>query len=360
MNASISDVDLDAINTSHQMCYSGITPGQPLGCNNNLEGLNLSATWDSPQYSEMASPSSQSESTGPSDASLSPTLGSTTSRWAEPCRELFENRDFSGSGRTTDITTNDEFENNLTEYLTANDMSIYDLIAVSKNNLVTENLTNDIPYDKTINNITNAFTINQHRSNDTTMDNYMANYPQDMYWGSIMPIDPEMSTEPAPAPSNTNDDNFDDEVENSSTVSFDDPSSDVNPAGEHRPGYRWCCDEWKKHDGNFKKHLNTHYKQVPCEAGCSERFADNKARNRHYWVSHKKYAKKKKIPNEKCFCEPCDKSFSRRDNFRRHVGKHHSKESEVETEKWVIDDNHEIVKGESDEYAEVCCLKDTE
>ncbi|PKK45652.1 hypothetical protein CI102_7885 [Trichoderma harzianum] len=167
-----------------------------------------------------------------------------------------------------------------------------------------------------------------------------------------------MRTEPAPF--NADDDNFDDEVENSSTISFNDPSSDVNPFGEHRPGYRWCCDEWKKHDGNFKKHLNTHYKQVPCEAGCSERFADNKARNRHYWVSHKKYAKKKKIPNEKCFCEPCDKSFSRRDNFRRHVGKHHSKESEVETEKWVIDDNHEIVKGESDEYAEVCCLKDTE
>ncbi|OPB40959.1 hypothetical protein A0O28_0010400 [Trichoderma guizhouense] len=74
MNASMSDVDLNVINASHQKFYSGITPGQPLGCNNNLEGLDLSASWDSPQYSEMASPSSQAESTGPSDASLSPTV----------------------------------------------------------------------------------------------------------------------------------------------------------------------------------------------------------------------------------------------------------------------------------------------
>ncbi|KAH0525869.1 hypothetical protein TsFJ059_009277 [Trichoderma semiorbis] len=84
------------------------------------------------------------------------------------------------------------------------------------------------------------------------MDHYMANYlyPQDMGWGSIMPVDPEMSTEPAPF--NTDDDNFDDEVENSSSISFNDPSSDVNPAGERQPGYRWCCGKWKKDDGNFK------------------------------------------------------------------------------------------------------------
>lgn len=71
MNLSEFDVDLDVINTSHQMCYSGITPGQPNGCNNNLEGLDLSSTWDSPEYFEMASPSSRAESTDPSDASLS-------------------------------------------------------------------------------------------------------------------------------------------------------------------------------------------------------------------------------------------------------------------------------------------------
>ncbi|KAM6477693.1 hypothetical protein HDV62DRAFT_203008 [Trichoderma sp. SZMC 28011] len=71
IDASMSDADLDVINASYQMCYSRITPGQPLGCNNNLESLDLSATWDSPEYLEMASPSSRAESTDPSDASLS-------------------------------------------------------------------------------------------------------------------------------------------------------------------------------------------------------------------------------------------------------------------------------------------------
>ncbi|QYT02963.1 C2H2-type domain-containing protein [Trichoderma simmonsii] len=190
------------------------------------------------------------------------------------------------------------------------------------------------------------------------MDTYMTNYPQDMGWDSTMPVDPEMSTEPAPF--NTDDDNFDDEVEISSTVSFNDPSSEMNPAGEHRPGYRWCCDEWKKHDGNFKKHLNTHNKQVPCEAGCFERFADNKARNRHYWVSHKKYAKENNIPNEKCFCEPCGKSFSRRDNFRRHVDNHHSHEAEGGGRKMVIDDKYETIECEDGEYARICRLRNIE
>ncbi|KAL6787045.1 hypothetical protein J3E68DRAFT_432077 [Trichoderma sp. SZMC 28012] len=199
------------------------------------------------------------------------------------------------------------------------------------------------------------------------MDSYMANYPQDMDWGSIMPIDPEMSTEPAPAPFNTNDDNFDGEAENSSTISFNDPSSDVNPAGEHRPGYRWCCDDWKKHDANFKKHLDIHNKRVPCEAEpllCHELFADNKARIRHYKVHHKKYAKEHakelNIRNEKCFCEPCETSLSRLEYLRRHIKNKHSKESEVNEGERVIDDKHEMVKGDGEEYAWICRLKDTE
>ncbi|KAL7958555.1 hypothetical protein V8C34DRAFT_144734 [Trichoderma compactum] len=241
-------------------------------------------------------------------------------------------------------------------------MSINDLTAVLKNSLVTETLTNDL-YDQTINNIARDLTMNQHNLNDTTMDNYMVNYmnPQDMGWGRN---DTEMSAELATP--NTDDDNFDDEVGNSSTVSFNDPSSDTSPTGEHWPGYRWCCDGWKKHDGNFKKHINTHNKQIPCAAGkpgekhCFKRFADNKARNRHYWVSHKKYAREQNIPNERCFCEPCEKSFSRRDNFQRHVDKHHSKKAERGKKQMVIDDEHEIIEGEEEEYARVCRLKDTE
>lgn len=123
--------------------------------------------------------------------------------------------------------------------------------------------------------------------------------------------------------------------------------------------------------------MNIHNKRVPCEADsperkrlCFELFADNKARNRHYWVSHKEYAKEHNIPNEKCYCKPCKTSFSRRDFLWRHVVKRHSKESEVEEGKMVTDDIHEIVKGEDDrdeddkcedeEYAWVCRLKNTD
>ncbi|KAF3062846.1 hypothetical protein CFAM422_010458 [Trichoderma lentiforme] len=153
------------------------------------------------------------------------------------------------------------------------------------------------------------------------MENYMANYLPDMDWGSIMPVDPEMSTEPAPF--NTDDD-------------------------------------------NFKKHLDIHNKRVPCEAGnpgerhCFKRFADNKARNRHYWVYHEAWAKENNIPIEKSFCEPCKSSFVRRDFLWRHIKKFHSKESEVNKGKRVIDDKHEMVEGDGEEYAWVCRLKDTE
>lgn len=146
---------------------------------------------------------------------------------AELCRELFENRDFSGSDWTNYITTNNEFENKLTEYLTANDMSIYDLIVVAENNSLTETLINIFSYHQTTNNISYS-TMNQHISNDTTMDNYMANYPPDMDWRSS---NTEISSELTP--SNRDDDDFDDEEGNSPNVSFNDPSSDVNPAGQY-------------------------------------------------------------------------------------------------------------------------------
>ncbi|EHK21401.1 uncharacterized protein TRIVIDRAFT_213142 [Trichoderma virens Gv29-8] len=157
------------------------------------------------------------------------------------------------------------------------------------------------------------------------------------------------------------DDNLDD-AGNSFTASFDDPSSDVGPNGEYRQGYRWCCGKLRKDDGNFKKHLNTHNKDLPCEADspyCSDLlFADNKARNRHYLTAHKKYAKEKGIEDTSCSCKDCNKSFSRQDNFRRHVNKHHSQKFIGEGGKpyYVLYDKYEEVKGE-DGYAWVCRLK---
>ncbi|KAL7905407.1 hypothetical protein GGI35DRAFT_136931 [Trichoderma velutinum] len=205
----------------------------------------------------------------------------------------------------------------------------------------------------------NSIPVGTGESYDTIMESHMTDYPQDINW-SITPVDLGMG--PELAFPDLVDDNFD-EVENSSPVNFNDPSSDTDPAGKRQPGYRWCCDEWKKDDGNFKKHLKTHNKRVPCEADppgrklCPKLFAEPRDRNRHYWVSHKEYAKEHNIPKETCFCEPCQKSFARRDFLWRHIKKFHSKESEVKKGKRVIDDNHEMVEGEDEEYAWVCRLK---
>ncbi|KAL5087832.1 hypothetical protein Trisim1_007484 [Trichoderma cf. simile WF8] len=53
-----------------------------------------------------------------------------------------------------------------------------------------------------------------------------------------------------------------------STASVEDTSSDIDLDGDLGPGYKQCfvCGKWKKDDGNFKKHMNTHNRQVPCEA----------------------------------------------------------------------------------------------
>lgn len=71
MNVSVFDAGLDIVSPSNQMCCPKLTPELTAGWGNNLEGLDLPTAWDNPQYSEMASPSSQADSTGPSDASLS-------------------------------------------------------------------------------------------------------------------------------------------------------------------------------------------------------------------------------------------------------------------------------------------------
>lgn len=42
--------------------------------------------------------------------------------------------------------------------------------------------------------------------------------------------------------------------------------------------------------------------------------------NRHLWVSHPGYAKKNKIPPiESAVCPHCNRGFSRKDNFQKHL-----------------------------------------
>lgn len=119
----------------------------------------------------------------------------------------------------------------------------------------------------------------------------------------------------------------DEDMGDSPISGLQDASHDLDSDGNSKPGYKWCCKKWRKNDGNFKKHLRTHDPQLPCEAEplgkrhCTKKFADKKGRDRHYWVSHKAYARKQKIPRPDSRCENCKTKFSRKDNGTRHLNR---------------------------------------
>ncbi|KAL7905406.1 hypothetical protein GGI35DRAFT_136930 [Trichoderma velutinum] len=71
MSLSMGDVNLDATNPLSQMCCPGITPGLPSGLNNNRHDFDVSANWDTAEYSEMTSPSSNAGSADLTESSLS-------------------------------------------------------------------------------------------------------------------------------------------------------------------------------------------------------------------------------------------------------------------------------------------------
>ncbi|KAL7818013.1 hypothetical protein V8C44DRAFT_210478 [Trichoderma aethiopicum] len=130
-----------------------------------------------------------------------------------------------------------------------------------------------------------------------------------------------------PLSSEPNNGSSDEDMEASPGSGIQDASHDLDPDGNSKPGYKWCCNKWRKNDGNFKKHLRTHDPQLPCEAEplgkrhCTKKFADKKGRDRHYWVSHKGYARKQKIPKPDSRCENCKTKFSRKDNGTRHLNR---------------------------------------
>ncbi|KAL7935604.1 hypothetical protein V8C35DRAFT_278619 [Trichoderma chlorosporum] len=164
---------------------------------------------------------------------------------------------------------------------------------------------------------------------DNDMEN-MADFPEGIDWNSLLAV-----AEDKPVFPDLGIDNVEEDMGNSPAANYD-LSSDMDPNRNSKPGYRWCypCGDWKKNDENFgqvfTKHLKIHNKDLPCEAEPAERrfcfklFADNKARNRHYWVSHNQYAKEQGIEDPSCVCEICGTSFSRRDNCVKHVKNFHS------------------------------------
>ncbi|XEV00890.1 hypothetical protein FSHL1_006177 [Fusarium sambucinum] len=80
-----------------------------------------------------------------------------------------------------------------------------------------------------------------------------------------------------------------------------------------------CCEKPWKQGANFNKHWNrVHNLRYNCEH-CVFAGADKKELHRHYWSSHKDWAKANNIPEQSGKCQGCGKSFTRKDRIRRHL-----------------------------------------
>lgn len=85
------------------------------------------------------------------------------------------------------------------------------------------------------------------------------------------------------------------------------------------------CDKSFARKSDLKKHTDTHEKAFPCEyestdkkaPPCQYRSGSQKGLNRHYWSTHKEYAKRNNIPKEEDECESCEYT-GRKDNVKRH------------------------------------------
>lgn len=74
----------------------------------------------------------------------------------------------------------------------------------------------------------------------------------------------------------------------------------------------------------IRKHYNRkHNRRLNCvfQNDCDYLGADKKELHRHYWVSHKEYARVNKIPDPSGTCEACGKYFSRKDRIPRHLSR---------------------------------------
>ncbi|KAL6415486.1 hypothetical protein AUP68_02045 [Ilyonectria robusta] len=88
-------------------------------------------------------------------------------------------------------------------------------------------------------------------------------------------------------------------------------------------GYKRCCGRLLKIGRNLNKHMVRHTRPRPCKAGagCDYGAASMKDLNRHYWSHHKVWAEENSIPDERCKCDACHKSFARKDHKTRHLRK---------------------------------------
>ncbi|RKK79872.1 hypothetical protein BFJ69_g4689 [Fusarium oxysporum] len=106
----------------------------------------------------------------------------------------------------------------------------------------------------------------------------------------------------------------------------EDDRSESRSEDEHATGTREvvCCGRSWKQGANYRKHYNRkHNRRLNCvfQNNCDYLGADKKDLHRHYWVSHKEYARANKIPDPSGTCKACGNYFSRKDHIPRHLSR---------------------------------------
>ncbi|KAL7768275.1 hypothetical protein ACKLNR_002576 [Fusarium oxysporum f. sp. zingiberi] len=107
------------------------------------------------------------------------------------------------------------------------------------------------------------------------------------------------------------------------------PTQEYNTIDSYSPTYYGtrevvCCGRSWKQGANYRKHYNRkHNRRLNCvfQNNCDYLGADKKELHRHYWVSHKEYARANKIPDPSGTCKACGEYFSRKDRIPRHLSR---------------------------------------
>lgn len=76
--------------------------------------------------------------------------------------------------------------------------------------------------------------------------------------------------------------------------------------------------------GDSHKHLRKHFRPVLCPyPGCENKQPWQRDMERHIYTNHPMMAKALGISIRPGWCDICDQSFTRHDNYLKHVGRRH-------------------------------------
>ncbi|KAI9172178.1 Zinc finger protein [Paramyrothecium foliicola] len=85
------------------------------------------------------------------------------------------------------------------------------------------------------------------------------------------------------------------------------------------------CDKSYEKNSELTRHMRRHDKPIPCihNDTCGYRTAQQKDMNRHYWTTHREWARENNVPNTRVECDYCGETLERDDNLKKHMERKH-------------------------------------